>query len=84
MERTTEDIVLEAVTERIDQILMKRRKAEPSGREERDRILKDLDEELRNRFETFAGTLFTESAEDYLLIYREAFADGLRLAHWVF
>ena len=84
MERTTEDIVIEAVTERVDQIIMQSRKTVSSGQEERDQMLKGLDEEMRHRFETFAGTLITESAEEYQIIYRAAFADGLRLAHQIF
>lgn len=84
MDRTTEDIVIEAVTERVDQIIMQSRKAVASEQEERDQMLKGLDEEMRHRFETFAGTLITESAEDYQIIYRAAFADGLRLAHQIF
>ena len=84
MERTTEDIIIEAVTERVDQIIMQSRKAVASGQEERDQILKGLDEEMRHRFETFAGTLITESAEEYQIIYRAAFVDGLRLAHQIF
>ena len=84
MERTTEDIIIEAVTERVDQIIMRSRKAVASGQEERDQMLKELDEEMRHRFETFAGTLITESAEEYQIIYRAAFADGLRLAHQIF
>ena len=84
MDRTTEDIVIEAVTERVDQIIMQNRKAVASGQEERDQMLKGLDEEMRHRFETFAGTLITESAEEYQIIYRAAFADGLRLAHQIF
>lgn len=84
MDRTTEDIVIEAVTERVDQIIMQNRKAVASGQEEREQMLKGLDEEMRHRFETFAGTLITESAEEYQIIYRAAFADGLRLAHQIF
>ena len=84
MERTTEDIITEAVTERSDQIIMRSRKAVSSGQEERDQMLKGLDEEMRHRFETFVGTLITESAEEYQIIYRAAFADGLRLAHQMF
>lgn len=84
MERITEDIIIEAVTERVDQIIMQSRKAVASGQEEREQMLKGLDEEMRHRFETFAGTLITESAEEYQIIYRAAFADGLRLAHQIF
>lgn len=84
MERTTEDIIMEVIMERIDQLLVGDKKAEDRLCEEREKILKELDANVARKFEAFASSLFTESAEDYVRLYRAAFADGLRLAHKIF
>ena len=84
MERTVEDCVDEMITNRIDQILREERRTEEAFTKAQEDILQQLDRETRRLFEGFVSELMTQEFDDYKIIYRAAFLDGLRLGHKAF
>lgn len=78
------DLTQEIITERIQQIIVRYGRANEPYFKKQEAILSTLDTETRRKFETFVESLEEWNAGEQRLIYREAFYDGLRLAHKAF
>ena len=84
MQMRAKELAEQVVAERIDQIISKRRKKNEKRYKEQDAILSTLDPGTRKKFEDFVESLGEWNCEELVQVYRQAFFDGLKLAHKAF
>lgn len=79
-----EGFIQEYIEKRLDMILFSGKKENERYYEEQEKILASLDEGSRAKFEQFVKSVNMQEMDEYALIYKEAFMDGLRLGHKTF
>ncbi len=81
------ELICRVIDERVEMILRKRRRKNKEVEEARkleEAILASFDEITRRKVEELLGEKELARADEYRILYRYGFLDGLRLGHRVF
>lgn len=81
---TTLDFLEETLSQRVEQILMEYNLEQKRFYEEQEAVLNELDSKTREIFEEFSSNQLLFSMNECKEVYKQAFLDGLRLAHKAF
>lgn len=81
---TTLDFLEETLSQRVEQILMEYNSEQKRFYEEQEAVLNELDSKTREIFEEFSNRQLLFSINECKEVYKQAFYDGLKLAHKAF
>lgn len=78
------ELLEQIITERVDEILEKHRDRLETDVGSCGSMMEKFSPEERRACEAFKDNLYKRTFQEYIVIYKDAFCDGLRLAHKAF